>query len=289
MTNRLEYLLFVGFSFLFKILGLKLSRKFATVLAFLFFYFIPIRKETTIENLTKAFPEFPPEKIKKIAFECYRSFAIAMVEILYLPQIRNHEAAGLVKITNPEFAFKKYQEGKGLILLTAHFGNWEYLGITAGLQMKVPYSIIVKMQRNTLVNDWLNKFRTKWGNAVIPLGISIRDVYKALKEKRIVAMAADQRGAADGIRVNFFGRKASAYPGPAMLALKTNTPILYCIAVRQPDYSYTAEFVEVDMNNLPENDDEKVAELCQRLADYLEVFIRRNPEQWLWMHKRWKY
>jgi KDO2-lipid IV(A) lauroyltransferase len=85
------------------------------------------------------------------------------------------------------------------------------------------------------------------------------------------------------------GRKASVYSGPSVLALRTRAPILYSISVRQPDYSYTSVLDEIDLNNLPDNEDEKIAVIDQRLSDYLERYIRKYPEQWLWMHKRWKY
>ena len=126
-------------------------------------------------------------------------------------------------------------------------------------------------------------------NEVISLGISIRQIYKELKEKNIVAMVADQRGPSDGIRVNFFGRKVSIYPGPAVLSLKPDAPILYGITVRQKDFSYKTFMYEVDRNKLPEEEDAKIVELSQRHASYLEETIRKNPEQWLWMHKLWKY
>lgn len=74
-----------------------------------------------------------------------------------------------------------------------------------------------------------------------------------------------------------------------MLALKTNAPILYAISVRQPDSSYTCEFNEIKTNGLPENEEHKIIELNQRMSDFLEGYIRKYPEQWLWMHKRWKY
>jgi KDO2-lipid IV(A) lauroyltransferase len=289
MTDRFEYILFVGFSYFFRVLGLKLSRKFSIILALFFFYIIPIRKNVTIENLTRAFPEYSSHKIKKIAFQCYQSFAITLIEILYLPWMTSEKMEKIIKINNINFVKEKYQQGDGLILMSAHFANWEYMAISCGLQMQIPFSVVVKDQRNVLVNRWMNKYRTKWGNKIVPLGISIRQIYKTLKEKKIVAMVADQRGARDGIRVNFFGRKASVYAGPAMLALKTQTPILYGIAIRQPDYSYTSEFVEIQTKDLTGSDDEKIIELSQRLTDYLEDIIRRNPEQWLWMHKRWKY
>ncbi len=289
MSDRIEYFIFVLFSYLFKVTGLKVARKISTVLAFVFFYIIPIRKETTIENLSKAFPEYAGEKIKKIAYGSYKSFAIALIEILYIPWMTKQEVINAVKCRNLEFVKKKYEEKKGLLLISAHFGNWEYMAVSMGAQLNIPLYVVVKPQSNVYVTNWLDNMRVMWGNKIVPLGISIRQIYKELKEKNIIAMVADQRGPAEGIRVNFFARKTSVYPGPAILALKTGSPILYGIAVRQPDYSYETEFFEISMENLPEKDEDKVIELNQRMFDYLESIARKYPEQWLWQHKRWKY
>ncbi len=289
MADKIEYIIFSGFSTLFKILGLRLSRKFSTILAFIFYYVIPIRKNTTIENLTKAFPELDSKKIKKIAFGSYKSFAAALIEILYLPWMSREEAYNAVKCPNVNLIKSKYEEKNGVILLSAHFGNWEYMAVSIALQTGVPFSVVVKSQRNVLVTDWLDKVRCKWGNRIVPLGISIRQVYKELKDKNIVAMVADQRGPSDGDKVNFFGRRAAVYSGPAVLSLKTGAPILYGISIRQPDNSYYSEFYEICMDNLPEDYEGKVTEINQRLTNYLESIVRRYPEQWLWMHKRWKY
>jgi KDO2-lipid IV(A) lauroyltransferase len=184
---------------------------------------------------------------------------------------------------------EKHSEGKGLILLSAHFGNWEYVALSVSAQIKKTFNVVVKSQRNPYVNQWMNNVRTKWENKIIPLGPSIRNVYKEIKEQNIVAMVADQRGPANGIRVNFFGRKISVYPGPALLALKTGAPIIYGITVRQKDYSYIADLKEISTENLVGNENEMVIELCQRQASHLESMIREHPEQWLWMHKLWKY
>ncbi|MCL5031555.1 MAG: lysophospholipid acyltransferase family protein [Bacteroidetes bacterium] len=289
MKDKIEYILFKTFSYLFKICGLKLSRRFSLVLAFVFFYIIPIRKNTTIENISKAFPEFGKKKIKKIAFGSYKSFSKTIIEILYLPWMSNDEIINSIQIKGLDITREKYEEKNGLIMLSAHFGNWEFMAISIALQMGIPFSVVVKSQRNEYVTNWLNNVREKWGNKIVPLGISIRQIYKELKEKNIVAMVADQRGPSDGIRVNFFGRKASVYSGPAILALKTKAPIVYGISVRQSDDSYKTDLEEIELNNLPDNEDEKIVEINQRLTDYLEKYIRQNPEQWLWMHKRWKY
>ncbi len=289
MVDKLEYILFIGFSKLFKLFGLRLSRKFAFILAFVFYYIIPIRRETVLENLKIAFPEYSQKKIKEISFQCYLNFAISLVEILYAPYMSDSDIKSAVKCNNLDFILKKYEEDHGVILLSAHFGNWEYMALSMGYQLNKSLAVVIKSQRNKYVTNWLNKMRITWGNRIVPLGISIRQIYKELKDKNIVAMVADQRGPEDGIRVDFFNRKTAAYPGPAMLSLKTKAPILYGIAIRQPDYSYVTEFVEISQDNLPEADEEKVIELSRRHMAYLEKIVREYPEQWLWMHKRWKY
>jgi len=289
MTDRIEYIIFIAFSYFFKLCGIKLSRKLSFLLAITFFYLIPIRKKTTIENISNAFPEYSQKKIKQIAFGSYKSFAIALIEILYIPWMSKDEMINSIKCSNINLVKEKYNENKGAILLSAHYGNWEFMALSMALQAGIPFSGVIKAQRNVYVSEWLNRMRARWGNKVVPLGISIRQVYKALMEKNVVAMVADQRGPSDGMRVNFFGRKASVYSGPSILALRTNAPILYAISVRQPDYSYTCEFDEIKTGDLTGSEEDKIKELNQRMTDILEIYIHKHPEQWLWMHKRWKY
>ena len=110
-----------------------------------------------------------------------------------------------------------------------------------------------------------------------------------VKEKEIVAMVADQRGPEDSLKLEFFGKITSVFIGPAALSIKTGAPIIYCIPVRQKDYSYKAETYEIDQNDLTGSYEEKVKQLTEKLLRYLEKIIRENPEQWLWMHNRWKH
>lgn len=289
MKNRIEYFLFLLFSITFRILGLKTSRKLSGLLTFIFYYLVPIRKETVIENITNAFPEYDEKKIQSIAYNTYKSFLTAFIEILYLPKISRQELKAAVDCPNKDLIETKFKEEKGVILLSAHFGNWEYVAASVALQLNIPFSVVVKPQRNPYVSDWMNNVRTRWNNDVVSLGLSIRKIYQTLKEKKIVAMVADQRGPQESIKVEFFGRKVSVHMGPAALALKTGSPILYGIPVRQKNYSYKIVMHEISKDNLPEDDEEKIIELSQRHTAYLESFIREHPEQWLWMHKRWKY
>lgn len=289
MKNKIEYFFFLFFGLIFSALGLNLSRKTAGFLTFIVYYFIPIRKKVVIDNLTHAFPEYDREKINKIAFECYRSFLITVIELLLMKKMSREEIENQVTAPNRELITLKFREGKGVIMLSAHLGNWEFLAASVAAQVNLPHYIVVKSQRNPYVNNWINETRTKWTNFVIPLGVSIRQVYQELKNKNIIAMVADQRGPAEGIKLDFFGRKTSVYTGPAILSLKTGAPLIYGIAVRQPDYSYQTELIEINLENLPEGEDEKITEITRRQIEYLESMIRLYPEQWLWMHKRWKH
>jgi KDO2-lipid IV(A) lauroyltransferase len=91
------------------------------------------------------------------------------------------------------------------------------------------------------------------------------------------------------MKINFFRKDLTVLTGPAILALKTGAPVLYGISVRQDDYSYKTVFAEISKEHLPDSNEEKIKELSQRHMSYLEGIIRKYPEQWLWMHKRWKH
>ncbi len=289
MKNILEYILFISFSYFFRLCGLNFSRRFSYPLALLFFYIIPIRKKVVFDNLHKAFPDKSSKEIRIIAFACYKNFVTSLIEILYMPSMTKDEIINILPVENPELIKNRFDEGKGVILLSAHFGNWEYIATSVSARINIPFHVVVKPQRNPYVNDWMNNVRTRWINKIIPLGSSIRQVYKEIKEKNLVALVADQRGPFEGIRVKFFNIDTAVYSGPAALAIKTGAPIIYGLTIRQPDYSYKIVLVEIDLSNLPENEEDKIIEISQRHTSFLEKYIRLYPDQWFWMHKRWKY
>ncbi|MEJ2494630.1 MAG: hypothetical protein P8Y79_09940, partial [Ignavibacteriaceae bacterium] len=135
MKNIFEYICFVSLSRLIRFLGINLSRRLSPVLAGLFFYLIPIRKSTTIENLKNAFPDLDNNKIKKTAFNCFNSFCITLIEILYMPAMNKSEIKKQVKCINPDLIKSKFDEQKGVILLSAHYGNWEYVATSVAAQL----------------------------------------------------------------------------------------------------------------------------------------------------------
>jgi KDO2-lipid IV(A) lauroyltransferase len=289
LKNILEYILFISLSYFFRIIGLQLSRKFSSIIAFFFYYILPIRKKVVIDNLKHAFPDFTNEKIKDIAYSSYKSFCLTLAEILYMPWLTENQLVKIMVCENRDLIVKRFDEGNGVILLSAHLGNWEYLATSVAAQINKKFSVVVKPQRNPFVDRWMNKYRTKWTNEIVPLGVSIRNIFSVLLNRGIVAMVADQRGPKESIKLKFFERMTSVHTGPAVLSLKTNSPIIYGISIRQKDLNYKVDLIEVDRNNLPDNQDEKIKVLTERMLKVLEEIIKQNPEQWLWMHKRWKH
>jgi len=289
VKNSLEYLAFVAFSTFFRILGLNNARKFARYMAKFFFYGIPIRKEVVLENLRKAFPDLSDKSINEIAFGTYLNFSLTLVEILTIPFLSDNQMRSMLTLKNPELFHEKYSEGKGVIVLSAHFSNWEIGAMMLSYLVNTPFYVVAKPQRNNLVDEWMNKMRTRYNNVIVPLGVSIRNIFVTLKEKKVAALVADQRGPIDGPRVKFLGIDTASFAGPAALALKTDAVILYAIAIRNENLNYDTEFVEIDKSNLSGSFDDQVLELTQRHYNYLESIVKKYPSQWFWMHKRWKY
>ncbi|MBT8382603.1 MAG: lysophospholipid acyltransferase family protein [Ignavibacteriaceae bacterium] len=289
MKNELEYIFFYLFAKVFQLLGLKVSRRLASLVALIFYYLVPIRKSTVVDNLKIAFPELSEEKIKKISFNVYKGFSIFFIEILIFPKLKDKVIERELEFSDPDLITSKFNEDKGLIILSAHFGNWELIPPTIGVRLKLKGLTIVKPLRNHYVDKWMNNLRTRFGNEIIPLGISLRKTYQALKEKKMIGIAADQRGPEEGVKVRFFNTKVPVYSGPSVLSIKTGSPILSLLAVRQKDNKYKIIVKEIDKTNLPENFDDAVIELTQRHTMHLENMIKKYPEQWFWMHKKWKH
>lgn len=289
MKNKLEYFLLISLERIFSLFGIKSARYFAKFLALFFYYVLKIRRTTVTNNLHTAFPELTSKEIKSIAVKNYISFCLVLVELFFIKNsskekiIKSVDCTDLIKL-NSQDRFKN-----GGFFLTAHYGNWEIGGISAGVQLNIEMNVLAKPQRNTLFFNWLNGIRESFGNKVIPLGASVREVYKAISEKKMVGVVGDQRGPIEGDRVKFFGKDTAVFHGTASIALKKNAPIVTALLERQNDFTYKAITEEIDVTKFSGTEQEIIHQINQEYMNILERQIRKNPEQWFWMHKIWKY
>jgi KDO2-lipid IV(A) lauroyltransferase len=289
MKNKLEYIAFIAIAKTVQLLGYKRLHIPAIIISFVFYNLLKIRRDVVFKNLRIAFPNKPDNELKLIAKKSYYHFSRLILEIMCIPKMSSEELQPLVRCSEVPELSKVYDKGKGLIFLTAHFGNWEYGAISVPLQMGTVMYPIVKPQRNPYVTDWLKKMRETHGNKVISLGMSIREIYKVLKDGKLLGVVGDQRGPKEGMRVKLFGRDTAIYSGTAELVLKLKVPIFVLFAVRIEGSKFTAFTEQIEIDNLPEGYENQVKEINQRYMNLLEKYVRLYPEQWFWMHNIWKY
>lgn len=286
---KIEFFLFVFFGKLLTLFGFKSIHKTGKLLAIIIFYLFRIRRKVVLKNLSLAFPHLNSQEIKNLALSNYKSVSVTFLELFSLKKMDRENIKKYFSYTGLDFVLKKYKENKGLILLTGHFGNWELGALAVAIHLKETIHVLVKKQKNPYVASWLMNFRERHGNKQISLGVSVRELYSTIKEKKIVGIVGDQRGKKNGVKVEFFGIATSTFPGTAAIALKTKCPVLVLLSARQKDNTYKAEIEEIKLNDIVGTNDEKVHEFNQRYMAILEKNIKKYPEQWLWMHNIWKH
>jgi KDO2-lipid IV(A) lauroyltransferase len=287
--EKFEFFLFRFFSFLIKLLGLSFSRRLGKAIGTFAFYFIPIRKAVVIQNLATAFPDKTLSEIKKIAKKNFQNIFITFFEFMYVPFSTKEEIKKIGVIENPESLKKIIDAKKGVVLFTAHFGSWEIGAFLISTLLEIKLYELAKRQSNNLINDWLTKAREVHGNKMIWVGPSVRHLIEVLKKGEVVGLLADQRGPIDSPRIKFFG-KPTAFPiGSATIAARTNSNVVFIVAIRQKDFNYKIVYEILDNSTLPIDNELRAIEINQRYANFLEKIISQHPEQYFWMHKLWKY
>ena len=285
----MEYVLYSFIGSLVRLLPWEMVNRVGAGAAAFAYDFIPIRKKLTLENLRQAFPQKSPKEIDDIARKTYRNVVIALLEIFWFPRLTETKLREIVSMPDTNIMDARLKEGKGLIMLGAHFGNWELNALAVGLLGGHPLTIIVQEQRNKYVDAFMSRCRVLFGSKLVVMKKSPREILAALQHNQVVAMLADQSGPQEGLFVEYFGRPASTHRGPAVFSVRTGAPIVMSFILRNADGRYRVVFEEVDTQNLSGSEDDKIAVLTARHVTMLEKYATLYPDHWLWMHKRWKH
>jgi len=246
-----------------------------------------VRKEVTEENLVAAYPNADAPSIQRIMRSAYSNLGRVFFEMFYLRYASRGAITSGLTVNNLPVIKRVVERNKGVILLSAHLGNWEWMALGVGAHLGIPLHIIVKNQRSNFSDRFLTALRTRFGNEVIPAGDG-RQVFKALLEKKVVAMLGDQAAPANSVRVPFFGRLVPTFEGVARFALKTRCTILLGECSRTNIGTYEMTFHEIPFDDLSDASEENIRILTERHTQALEHIIRKEPGLWLWQHKRWK-
>lgn len=289
VAHKILYSLFIFTGFLSSLMSIKTRVKFGSLLGRLMMLMSPSRVKITKENLSYAFPEKNKKWIDDITKKTFENLGIVLVEVSVLGKLTEKDIFDYISYDNIQLFRDTMEANKGLLLLSAHFGNWELTGISIGLYLGKSVLIPVKNQKNPYINELINDYRTRWGNKVVSMDKSAIQIIKQIRAGGVVGMLADQSATSDkDIFIQFFGREASTYEAPAELALKFRIPIIIGLAIRQKDGRYIVKTSKIDIDDLSGNK-EGVAELTKRHVKILESIAKEHPELWLWQHRRWKH
>ncbi len=242
--------------------------------------------EVTRDNLRRAFPEWHETRVRRTARDVYAHFGLVVFDILWLSHRTSEQVMALVDVVDGHHLESLRPEGG--ILVTAHLGNWELCGVAHGYVFR-PVGVVARPLDNEALDRRMTLFRERGGNRVIYKQKALAQVLRALRERRDVAFLIDQNvQEKDGIFIRFFGRPAAATTVAAALAVKTGCPVIGARAVLLPNGRYRLVYDPPMRAPSTGNRAADIAAMTQALADTIERWVRETPEQWLWMHRRWK-
>jgi len=282
------YYLAKGLASLFRLMPIRIALFFGRRLGRLSRLFNRKRYRIAYANLKAAFgPKYSPAQLKKILLSTYANIGQGLVEVLLLPKLDKRYVDRYITYEDFDFAEEVLKKGKGLIFLTAHFGNWEISSIALPLK-GFTYTGIAKEQKPFLLNKLLNTYRESKGCKIILKGPGIKYALRALRENNIVGMLVDQDAGKEAVFTEFFGRDASWHRGVFEFAMKTGAGVIPGFAIRGkgPHIRFKV-FKPIELPK--EGTKSEITEAgFRQQVQALEAMIRDHPEQWLWPHRRWK-
>ena len=244
-------------------------------------------RRLAMKNLHAAFPVRSEDECRAISREMFSHFGRLLVVLLKFSTMRPDEMLACVEFEGDERVVHAHARNRGVLLFTGHFGFWEINALVHALAIK-PMAVLARPLDNPLLHHLLESVRTATGNSVFYRRGAIRRVLRALDANQAVAFLIDQHmQPSDAVYVEFFNRPAATTSALAALALRTGAPVVPVFALPLPGGRF--RMVYEHAVEPPRADDEHaIREFTQRCTDVLEMYVRRYPELWLWMHRRWR-
>lgn len=241
-----------------------------------------------LHNLMRSFPEKPLDEIVAIARASYKSFVLVFAEFPEILCLDRNNIRKWVSVRGLEHYEAALREGRGVVLITAHFGNWE-MGMAAMALLSRPPTFVARVLDSAILEEGSVYIRSTVGIGIIHKENAMRPMLRLLKQGEAVKMLIDQNVAAyEGVFINFFGRPACTTSGVALMAMRSGAAVLPVFTNRMPDGTYLTE-IGPKVETVHTGDRRRdVATNTQNYATAIENHIRKYPEQWLWLHQRWK-
>lgn len=244
-------------------------------------------RRVAARNVAAAFPTRTLAEQTAIVRGTFKHFGRLLFELLKFSTLTDQQMLARVEFEGEERVRSAYAQGRGVLFVTGHFGYWELQALVHGLKLQ-PMAVMARALDNPYLHGLLERMRTRTGNSVIYRQGTLRRAMRVLQEGQGVGVLIDQHiQSRDAIHVDFFNRPAATTPIVAALALRTGARIvpLFALPLGRGRYKMIYEHA---IEPPPEGTEDPIHELTQRCTDVLEMYVRRHPDLWLWMHRRWR-
>ena len=272
--------------FLALALPLRLIYSLAAVLAQGYYFFAFRDRRFVKANLRVIFPEKTNRQLRKISRMVFRNFAKYLVDFFRFEKLNRQYIDKNIKLENLHYFDQALAKGKGVVVLTAHLGNWELGGVVLA-QLGYPFWAVALPHKNKKVNDFFDAQRNRKGVKVIAMGKAVRSCITEIRNNHMVALVGDRDFSEKGIIVDFFGKPTHFPEGPAALSLITGASIVPGFMLRNPDDSFTLR-IEKPIEFISTDDKAKnLADLIDIYKGIIQDYIRKYPEQWYVFRRFW--
>jgi KDO2-lipid IV(A) lauroyltransferase len=287
IRQRLEYGAVVAVRAVARLLPGALISAAGTGLGRAFYLLDRKHQRVAMANLAQCFPSRTEAERRAIAKAMFAHFGRLLFELLKFSGLSPAQMLARVEFEGEDRARQAYAQGKGVLFFTGHFGFWELQAIVHALEVQ-PIGVVARTLDNPLLHVMLEQMRGATGNSVIYREGAVRRILRILSQGQGIAMLIDQHmHSPDAIWVNFFERPAATTSTLAALAQRTGAPVVPVFALPMPGGRFRMIYehaVEPPGADHPD----AIREFTQRCTDVLEMYVRRHPELWLWMHRRWR-
>ena len=281
MINKITYLFLRLYSLFLCLLPRGINIIFGKIFGILLYYFFPLRTPVAKTNLKIAFPEKNKREINKLILNTYKHYGILTFEFLKLHSSKVNNNIFIIDDETKRILNNK----SGIILMTAHIGNWEMILSILNQYKKV--TGIVRKQKNSGGDKFFYECRLGDNVTLIPNKGSRREMLRALENGEILVLASDQNAKKHGTEIEFFGKKASIPKGAGHFYYLTNSILVVGFCILTKDFKYEFKLRELKINKNSEQKEDIIVEVNSVYSQILEDEIKKYPEQYFWFHKKW--